>query len=205
MMQLQQLPLIGPLSKHSKHLTKGDHLLHFYESHLALASLLCDFIIPGLAANEGIIIIATHDTRSTLERALQQRGVRAEDYIKTGQLVLLDAAAVLSSLCEKGAPDSELFMKIVGSVVGDLHKKFPHIRAYGEMVSLLWQRPDPVATLKLERLWNRLAEDHHFTLFCGYHQAHTVSPKGSAQLSGVCCSHTHVLTADGNLRLIGVA
>jgi hypothetical protein len=42
------------------------------------------------------------------------------------------------------------------------------IRAYGEMVDLLWKDGRSAASIKLEMLWNRLAGTHDFSLLCGY-------------------------------------
>jgi hypothetical protein len=41
------------------------------------------------------------------------------------------------------------------------------VRAFGEMVSLLW-RVDTAAAVRLEELWNNVIEEHELALLCTY-------------------------------------
>ena len=44
----------------------------------------------------------------------------------------------------------------------------PSLRAYGEMVDVLWRRGEKSAALRLEELWNELQARRSFTLLCAY-------------------------------------
>ena len=45
------------------------------------------------------------------------------------------------------------------------------VRAFGEMVAVLWARGDQAATVRLEHLWHNLCQRHEFSLFCTYPKA----------------------------------
>ena len=66
------------------------------------------------------------------------------------------------------------------------------MRAFSEMVALLWSQSNPVAALELERLWNALVKRERFSLFCAYprscFQNHT-----EASLQSVCGAHSRML------------
>ena len=65
------------------------------------------------------------------------------------------------------------------------------IRAYGEMVEVLWKRGQVAAAIRIENLWNDLARSHRFGLLCGYAMGNFY--KGSAT-NDICRVHTHVVT-----------
>ena len=63
------------------------------------------------------------------------------------------------------------------------------VRAYGEMVDVLWKRGLTAAATRLELLWNQLAQTHRFSLLCGYSMGNFY--KDAAQ-EEICRHHTHV-------------
>jgi hypothetical protein len=68
------------------------------------------------------------------------------------------------------------------------------IRAFGEMVDVLWRAGETVAAVKLEVLWNELARTHNFSLLCGYSMGNFYK---SAAIDEICGHHTHVVSATG--------
>jgi hypothetical protein len=68
------------------------------------------------------------------------------------------------------------------------------IRAYGEMVDLLWKDGATTAAIRLETLWNQLARSDDFDLMCGYSMGNFY--KGAA-LDAITRQHTHVMPSDG--------
>lgn len=73
------------------------------------------------------------------------------------------------------------------------------IRAYGEMVDVLWKDGMTAAAIKLEILWNRLANTHDFSLLCGYAMGNFYK---DASIDDVCHHHTHVVSDDGQVSLV---
>ncbi|HUE89320.1 MAG TPA: hypothetical protein VMO26_24845 [Vicinamibacterales bacterium] len=69
-----------------------------------------------------------------------------------------------------GVPDGRLFRDATVPLIERAcrGRKDCVVRAYGEMVDVLWQAGHTVAATKLEMLWNELAGTHDFSLLCGY-------------------------------------
>lgn len=69
-------------------------------------------------------------------------------------------------------------------------KKDRGIRAYGEMVDVLWKAGQEVAAIRVEMIWNELAATHDFALLCGYSMG---SFYKDASLSQISQQHSHVV------------
>ena len=77
------------------------------------------------------------------------------------------------------------------------------LRAYGEMVGVLWKAQQFAAAIHLEQLWNRLMEQSSFSLYCAYAIDIFGKEFDLANLDGVLCNHTHLVPSqyDGTLEL----
>jgi len=75
------------------------------------------------------------------------------------------------------------------------------VRAYGEMVDVLWKAGLEVAAIQLEMLWNRLARNGEFSLMCGYAMGNFYE---DAKVKEVCRQHTHLVDSDGTTRVSSV-
>ena len=96
-------------------------------------------------------------------------------------------------------PDPEAFRKNVGDVIAQTlggRTRTP-VRAYGEMVDVLWKQGKVEAAIKLEILWNELAQTHSFQLLCGYSMGSFY--KQAKHLEDICAQHTHVTGPDNVL------
>ncbi len=108
----------------------------------------------------------------------------------------IDARATLDAILRDGVPNPRQFFDLAAGMITDALKDGTRVRAYGEMVALLWELGDVSAALELEELWNALQEDHEFELLCAY----PTSALGDARLgdvSEVCALHTQVLPPSG--------
>jgi hypothetical protein len=76
------------------------------------------------------------------------------------------------------------------------------IRAYGEMVDVLWKDDLHAAAIRLEMLWNQLANARRFSLLCGYSMG---SFYKDAAFHEICRQHTHVMAPDGSTGRIQVS
>jgi hypothetical protein len=55
-----------------------------------------------------------------------------------------------------GWPDEERFSRLVNRLLARATAKNRPVRAFGEMVALLWGSGNVEATLPLEHLWNKI-------------------------------------------------
>jgi hypothetical protein len=67
------------------------------------------------------------------------------------------------------------------------------VRAYGEMVDLLWKDGSQKAAIRLEMLWNQLAQTREFSLLCGYSMGNFYKKAG---IEDIFCQHSHILEGD---------
>jgi hypothetical protein len=90
------------------------------------------------------------------------------------------------------APVGSLFRRSVGDIIDQTRRgrERTPVRAYGEMVDVLWKQGRAEAAIRLEVLWNNLAETHTFSLLCGYSIGNFY--KQTDKLEEVCALHTHV-------------
>jgi hypothetical protein len=84
------------------------------------------------------------------------------------------------------------FHEMVTGLLNRAHATDRPVRAFGEMVALLWSRGQITSTIQLERLWNSLCKEYSFSLFCAY-------PKGAftqetcESLTAICAEHSRVV------------
>src|SRR6185369_16850460 len=85
-------------------------------------------------------------------------------------LTFLDAAETLAKLSKGSSPDEALFTTVVGGALDRARAAAPRgvVRAYGEMVDVLWRAGDVAGAVHLESLWNGLARTGRFSLLCSY-------------------------------------
>lgn len=110
---------------------------------------------------------------------------------QAGTLLMLDAQETLDKFMVDGQPDPAAFKEVVGAAIDRVcwFSGESVVRAYGEMVDVLWRRDECEAALRLELLWNDLAKQYSFSLLCGYALGPFMKKAGRAE---VCAVHTHV-------------
>lgn len=176
------------------------HAVRFYEDSNSLCRIVSRFIAEGLSLDQPALVIATRPHLVCIEQNLRAASIDLETLKKKGDLLLLDAGQMLATFMVNGQPDSDFFRAAATSAleqVGRGRKKT--IRAYGEMVDILWKDGMTAAAIKLEMLWNRLANTHDFSLLCGYAMGNFYK---DASIDDVCQHHTHRVSDDGQVSLV---
>jgi signal transduction histidine kinase len=169
------------------------HLVQFYESDTFLAESVRDFMVPGLERGEAVVIVATKEHRQAIDQLLEATDFDLQAFRNEGRYVLLDAAETLSRFLVDGEPEPALFSAAVGSQVASAAEKGTGVRIFGEMVALLWEDGNVAAALRLEELWNDLAERLPFALLCGYRMTELSDPAGFKK---VCSLHARVIPTE---------
>jgi hypothetical protein len=170
----------------------NDHIAHFYDDDETLLITLAEYIAEGLTKGESIIIIATPQHLSALAHLLGTNGVDLMRPLAEDRYIALDAGVALSCFMVDGSPNEEMFASLVGYLIKRASKNGRHIRAFGEMVALLWAQGNHAATVRLEHLWGECCRDYGFCLLCSYPKAgFTEDPAGS--VAEICAHHTRFL------------
>jgi MEDS: MEthanogen/methylotroph, DcmR Sensory domain len=177
------------------------HAVQFYGNEESLFTTVAGFIGEGLVAREPGIMIATSAHRAAIVDQLQARIIDVERAQRVGELVLRDAHDTLATFMLGDTPDAALFQEHVGGLIArTIGRRRTIVRAYGEMVDVLWQEGRSDAAIKVEILWNKLATQHGFALLCGYSMGNFY--KKAAQFQEVCDQHTHVIGPEPNVAVL---
>lgn len=185
-----------------KNLSNGQHVCQFHRDGKTLSASVGAYVDAGLADREGVVAIVVADRGTCLIEYLRARGIDVDGAMADGQLVLLDAHETLHCFMRDGSPDQKTFNATFIPVLrGFVKRGYTRVRAYGEMVSVLWNYGNPAAAIALEKLWNDLGQRYRFALYCGY-QLDTLHPDTySTPLDEVARSHSAVLVDEQDERL----
>ena len=152
------------------------------------------YLADGLAAGEGAVVIATPSHRDAFLAELLALGADPVAASAAGRLVVLDAHETMARFVVDGQPDLELFEATVRPLLTELRARCPAgVRAYGEMVGLMWEAAQYAAAIRLEDFWNTLLSDGAFRLFCAYPIDVCGEGFTPSDIDAVMSTHTHVV------------
>jgi anti-sigma regulatory factor (Ser/Thr protein kinase) len=174
----------------------GDHLVHFYEGDDDLVGAVTAYLGEGLRNDETAIVVATATHTAAFEAALSARGIDVAEARARGALLSFDASLTLSKFFAGGEMDADAFDSVVGGIVRDASRSGRPVRAYGEMVALLWDDGNVPAAIELESLWNDLGRQVSFSLFCGYPANSVAGDEHADAFHQVCHLHSAVVGVD---------
>ena len=172
------------------------HAVRFYENQESLCKLVADFLGEGVATGKPALIIGTPEHNAGILKELKSRHFDLEAMTAAGDLLVLDARQALSEFMVDGLPDAGRFKELATVALDRLcrGREDCTIRAYGEMVDVLWKDGLTSAATKLEMLWNQLAATHEFSLLCGYAMGNFYK---DANTEEICSHHSHVVSDTG--------
>ena len=177
-------------------MSDSDHFVQFYEADGFLLNSLSGFIGTALTAGDGALVVATRSHCHGLDELLNANGLDVVGAKARGQYISLDAAETLSKFMVNGSPEPVRFREVIGNVIASVTDGRARVRAFGEMVALLWAEGNHAGAIRLEELWNDLQNSHTFSLFCAYPMNGFGGEKFAEPLSGVCTVHSRVLPAE---------
>jgi len=173
------------------------HVVQFYEGDAFLVDTVARFVGAGLGAGDTAVIIATRPHRKHVEEQLRMRGLDVSRAREQGRYIPLDAAETLARFMRDGQPDQARFDDIVGGIIEHAaHGRQTSVRAFGEMVALLWVDGQRDAAIRLEALWNDLAKRIPFSLLCAYPIAAFGREADGAEFDTICERHARVFAAE---------
>lgn len=157
----------------------GDHACQVYGDEGELLDTLSGFVGGGLWTGESAIVIATDAHLMQLEEMLRQTGLDLAHFRGDGRYIALSAEQTMAKFTDGGWPDEERFMQVVTPLVERARGLGRAVRAFGEMVQLLWSRGHYAGAVRLEHLWNKLLDRERMRLVCAYSRTHFA--KGSLE------------------------
>jgi hypothetical protein len=170
-----------------------DHVIQIYESDEVFIDALAGFIGNGINMGECCVVIATAVHLETLKLRLESHGIRVDALIEDNRYFPLVAEDVLSTFMVDGWPDEALFMQSVSTILSLARKTNRRVRAFGEMVAILWAQGHSGATVRLEHLWNKFCSKETLCLFCAYPKAGFTNDIHSS-FDHICAEHSKMIS-----------
>ena len=145
-----------------------EHLLQIYTDENVLMDSLEGFVAGGILAGDAVIVIATAQHREELAKRLRMCGLDPDAAQADGTYLPLDAEQTLAQFMVGGWPNDDLFNRLIAQLLHPAREQGRRVRAFGEMVALMWANGQKGATVRLEYLWHQLCEEEGFSLLCAY-------------------------------------
>jgi hypothetical protein len=171
----------------------GDHVVKFYEHDDELVEAVVPYLAAGLRSGEVTIVIATEAHRRAFAAALEFDGVDVAQAQANGSFLALEVESTLAAIMVDGQVDRDAFNEVVGGLIHRVAAPGRGVRAFGEMVALLWDTGAVLAAIELEALWNELGRELEFSLLCAYPRASVVGHEHAEALQQVCRMHSSVV------------
>ena len=191
----QAKPSGGPdLSRDN--LAPCEHAVQIYDDEQVFLRTLTDFVAGGLREGDGVVIIATPPHLFALEDRLDALGVDLDTARYRDQYITLDAEALLARFMENGWPSTERFHLLLRELLARARGDGRNVRAFGEMVAILWSRGYPGATIQLEHLWHNVCRSEKLSLLCAYPRS-SFTQDAAASIREICAVHSRVLAGAG--------
>ena len=144
------------------------HVIPFHADEGMLIDQIWNFVSPALLAGDPVILIAGSARLAKLESRLARHRWSEGLPLNAGsRCTMLDAEQALSRITVNGQISEQRFHEVIGAVVAQAAEQgSSRIKAYGEMVALLYAKQEEEAAVRLERFWNTLIGRHPLSLLC---------------------------------------
>ena len=169
-----------------------EHVVQVYEDDAAFLDTLAEFASAGLVQGEAVVVIASPKHRYGLWKRLGKTNLDLVIANSTDQLIVLDADETMAQFMVEAWPDNVLFHDVIGGILDRAKRNGRKVRAFGEMVAVMWAQGHCGATIRLEHLWADLCQSRDFSLFCAYPRV-GFTENTTENISRVCALHSRVL------------
>jgi PAS domain S-box-containing protein len=182
------------------------HAVQFYAADKPLlAKNVSRYLYDGLEQGDGLLVIATRGHTEIFTRELRLLGVDTSTAIGERRLIFHDAETMLAQFMVGDQPDWDCFEQVITSAIHDVVRDRVDgaLRAYGEMVGILWKARQFAAAIRLEEFWNRMLRSASITLFCAYPIDIFGGELQTAGVEELLGAHTHMIPsgASGDLEI----
>ena len=122
-----------------------------------------------------------------------------------GQLTVVDANELLPRFMRDDMPDPHVFNTVIGDVFRQARAggSYQKMRAWGELVDVLWERGDVAASMNLEDLFDQLNKKIGIAMFCSYLTDNFNGDVHEHMLPRLGTNHSHLIPVGDYARLEG--
>jgi len=188
----------------TEYLNVGHHAVQFYGHDEELAERVVGYLLEAFGNGGVAVVIATPEHRREFEARLRKALGGDADLAAaadSGAYLALDARETVRALmpadrldpAAAGRLDPAAFDRVIGGLIRQAGTGGRPVRAYGEMVALLWDDGLVNAAIQLETMWNELGRAHSFSLLCGYPVGSVTGDGHLDAFAAVCRLHREVV------------
>jgi hypothetical protein len=174
------------------------HEVQFCSDDSCFLHSFSQFTESALKAQDGIVVIATQPHCASLRTRLQESGLDMRSTITQGRYIELDATDTLSAFMVNDLPDRNRFLKLMGDLIVKVTKAakkgHPRVAICGEYSAILWAERRAEAAIRLERLWNELANTYSVDILCGYPWRSFGHEEDSNIFRKICAEHSAIFS-----------
>ena len=173
-----------------------EHLVQLYDHDDVFLDTLEGYVAGGLRAGDAVVVISTARHAKELTDRLRAQGFDIDEEKRKRSFILYNAEETLHSfVSDDGWPNDDKFYRVIGNILRKARgPEGRRVRAFGEMVVVLWDRGQNAATVRLEHLWHKLCqEEKDFALFCAYPKA-GFTDFALKSLQDICALHSRVIS-----------
>jgi hypothetical protein len=181
----------------------GDHVVQLYQDQEFLNRAVCRYARAGLANGEGVLLFSTLAHWNAFRPRLEAEGVDVHAAQDRGQLTVVDADELLSRFMRGAMPDPPTFNVVLGDIIGQARAGGSNqkVRAWGEMVNVLWERGDVAGSMNLEDLFDQLNKIVSIVMFCSFLMDNFNGDVHEAMLPRLGTNHNHLIPVEDYARL----
>jgi hypothetical protein len=156
-----------------------------------------------LAHGEGVILVPTAAHWDAFCPRLEAEGVDIKAAEAQGQLTVVDADELLPRFMGEKMPDAPVFLGLAGEVVAQARgrNRYPKVRWWGEMVNVLWERGNAIASMALEDLFDQLAHEKEIAIFCSFLMDNFDGEVHTRMLPRLGENHSHLIPVENYVGL----
>jgi hypothetical protein len=180
-----------------------DHIVQLYQDQDFLNSAVCRFIGAGLANGECIILFPTLTHWIAFGKRLEAEGVDVNAARERGQLTVVEANELLPRFMRDAMPDPPVFNAVIGDIFRQARARgsYQKVRAWGELVDVLWERGDVAASMNLEDMFDQLNKKIGIAMFCSYLMDNFNGDVHAHMLPRLGTNHSHLIPVEDYARL----
>lgn len=183
-------------SQQAFHNDIGSHYVQICPDEASQVEVLTRYISDGILNDEAVIAIAKTALRKAVLARLYTLGFDLQALKNKDQVKFFDAEFLLSDLLLDGVLEEQAFQVFVVLPIQEAKLKYRKVRAFGEMVDILWQNGQHNSAIQLEELWNDLCKKEELKLLCTYFLTSLDENSYDHALEHICKCHTHVVPMD---------
>jgi DNA-binding NarL/FixJ family response regulator len=172
------------------------HAAGFHPDDASLLEEYGLFAEAVLQAGRSLIVVSIGARRRALDQELRARALDVDGLASEGRYRWLDVADALSRFLAGDRIDETRFWSSIPPLVLDAARTSaaPHRRVavWGEIAPTLWRSGNVEAAIRLEQLWDALAQAYGVETLCAYPLNGFSQDETDFAFHGICAAHSHV-------------